>query len=331
MALTEVIPRINIGRKHRDAIMASAETPIADLWQVAIQKLVLDVKDILVQETGDELHVLASLLREAELQKQQCLQKRIKFRIRGKQIVLRDAFDKVISWVKDFSSVVDVAVSLDPGHAALPWAGVRFLLQYIESWKAFIISPLFKAELKKISELDTELQKLARIADAQVTQELHGNVSIIQKLLESLTSTSPRIRVIDGSSVYSKILEDGQFRPFLNGSRLLNIPNTTLGIPRIGSSALLDGHLGIPNAFLSDKQENPLAVPLTYFYCGDARFGHDRVGFEEVLRSLTRQLAVIDRARHEIHGQALAEYERRAAEARLDGFETPKLRTSDCV
>ena len=40
-----------------------------------------------------------------------------------------DLFGKVIRWIDLFKQVGDAAVQYDPVHAALPWAGVRFLLQ----------------------------------------------------------------------------------------------------------------------------------------------------------------------------------------------------------
>jgi hypothetical protein len=42
---------------------------------------------------------------------------------------MRDAAHKVIVWLNLFKQVSDIAAQYDPGHAALPWAGVRFLLE----------------------------------------------------------------------------------------------------------------------------------------------------------------------------------------------------------
>lgn len=44
-------------------------------------------------------------------------------------IILRDVFSKIAGWVEKFVAVGDVAVQYDPGHAALPWAAVRLVLQ----------------------------------------------------------------------------------------------------------------------------------------------------------------------------------------------------------
>jgi hypothetical protein len=37
--------------------------------------------------------------------------------------------DKIITWIDKFIRIGDCAVQYDPIHAALPWAGVRALLQ----------------------------------------------------------------------------------------------------------------------------------------------------------------------------------------------------------
>ena len=44
-------------------------------------------------------------------------------------IVLRDKFDQIVTWVGKFIKIIDSAVQYDPGHAALPWAGVKLILQ----------------------------------------------------------------------------------------------------------------------------------------------------------------------------------------------------------
>ncbi|KAF8535473.1 hypothetical protein BDD12DRAFT_892728 [Trichophaea hybrida] len=48
---------------------------------------------------------------------------------RGEDIVLRDIAMKIMQWVDKFKQIGDIIVQYDPGHAALPWAAFRFLLQ----------------------------------------------------------------------------------------------------------------------------------------------------------------------------------------------------------
>ena len=44
-------------------------------------------------------------------------------------INLRVHFDKIVHWVHELVAIGDTLVTYDPGHAALPWAAMRFLLQ----------------------------------------------------------------------------------------------------------------------------------------------------------------------------------------------------------
>lgn len=44
-------------------------------------------------------------------------------------LILRDHAERIVNWLHKFKEVGDIAVQYDPVHAALPWAGVRFLRQ----------------------------------------------------------------------------------------------------------------------------------------------------------------------------------------------------------
>lgn len=59
----------------------------------------------------------------------------------GKKVTARDVLRKAAKWVNHFKEVVDVAVSFDPVHAALPWAGIRFLLTVTKPGILILISP----------------------------------------------------------------------------------------------------------------------------------------------------------------------------------------------
>lgn len=58
-----------------------------------------------------------------------CDQEKWKFNVGGKVINLRDRAEKILEWVDKFKQIGDIAIQYDPVHAALPWAGIRFLLQ----------------------------------------------------------------------------------------------------------------------------------------------------------------------------------------------------------
>jgi hypothetical protein len=47
----------------------------------------------------------------------------------GTVVLLRDVFNKIVDSITKFQDAADFLVSLDAtGHAALPWAGVKFFL-----------------------------------------------------------------------------------------------------------------------------------------------------------------------------------------------------------
>ncbi|KAK2774275.1 hypothetical protein FQN52_004300 [Onygenales sp. PD_12] len=401
-------------------------------WQVAYDRLNPELKASLVTSilTGSRLNVLNAVLDEAERKKKLCLQKRWKIRLHGQTIILRDVFDKIIVWVNEYKSIGDVAMQYDAHIAALPWAGVRFLLQaalndhhcfestihglesvslMITRYAAFealymrrgslvsselqtkliglytkiliflangvkyfsqsaavrMLKSVFQStqdnELREIAEDDKEVGNLARIFDTQVQQDIHSEVEKVRQILETLQS--PITRSVDASTVYAKTMKEQQFQDLLkwlspvpfshhharhSGERLRNSTSWLLGHPQYASwkasssSSLLLLH-GVPgcgktslvsavvDAFLDEKNKNPLAAPLMYFYCGDSRVGRGRADPDEIMRSLIRQLAVIDKTEHKVHEEIQIDYERREALAKLDGFEVPWLRSSDCA
>lgn len=78
----------------------------------------------------DKLNILDDVSILAAVRKNEVIGKRWKIRkLSGKNVILRDVFDKIGFWVKKFREIGDVAVQYDPMHAALPWAGIRLLLQ----------------------------------------------------------------------------------------------------------------------------------------------------------------------------------------------------------
>jgi hypothetical protein len=78
----------------------------------------------------NRLVILKDVLAAVEAKKQRCMEKRWKYTKHNRDVViLRDVFEKMAGWVNKFKEVGDLAVQYDTAHAALPWAGVRLLLQ----------------------------------------------------------------------------------------------------------------------------------------------------------------------------------------------------------
>jgi bifunctional pyridoxal-dependent enzyme with beta-cystathionase and maltose regulon repressor activities len=77
--------------------------------------------------------VLDDLLEEVAKRKRLFQEKQWRYTKRnGDVVIIRDTLSRIVEWVKKFRDVGDVVVQYDPTHAALPWAGVRLLLQVSE-------------------------------------------------------------------------------------------------------------------------------------------------------------------------------------------------------
>lgn len=101
-----------------------------ELWDAALDLLSPEGRRLIVFDEKDKLGRLTDLQRITEDAKAKSIEHRWRFRRRGGEtVVLRDLFSKIVTWIDRFREVGDIAVQYDPAHAALPWAGVRFLLQ----------------------------------------------------------------------------------------------------------------------------------------------------------------------------------------------------------
>jgi hypothetical protein len=91
----------------------------------------------------DKLEILKDILRLAEEKRRLCLEKRWKYKKGSKETILRDKNRKQ-SWIGliNFKQLGDQVVQYDPGHAVLPWAGIRFRLQvYMSVVSAELLDP----------------------------------------------------------------------------------------------------------------------------------------------------------------------------------------------
>ena len=78
------------------------------------------------RETADAADAIRSIMHGILNKKKGKLWK-VKFR--GEEVVLRDVGMKILRWIDKFKQIGDIIIQFDPVHAALPWAGFRFLLQ----------------------------------------------------------------------------------------------------------------------------------------------------------------------------------------------------------
>ncbi|KAF3185890.1 hypothetical protein TWF788_003938 [Orbilia oligospora] len=101
-------------------------------WAEAINKLPKDERELLVpggQSINSGEVIVSNFISEIEGLRDKKKSQEWKIEIGEHKIILRDISEKIIVWLKTFKEVGDIAVQYDPIHAALPWAGVRFMLQ----------------------------------------------------------------------------------------------------------------------------------------------------------------------------------------------------------
>ncbi len=111
------------------AATAAVASESEGYWKKAFDALDADQKRVLSSTRTRRLDIVAAVLQAAEDRRKVCGQKRWKVPLPGgRVVVLRDMLEKIAGWIDRFKVVVDVAVSCDPVHAALPWAAIRFLL-----------------------------------------------------------------------------------------------------------------------------------------------------------------------------------------------------------
>jgi hypothetical protein len=120
------------------ASLSAGATPLRSLWSVALERLPPPDQGRLQEPSASssgggktpppdvDLAALSALVAQ---RRDECQNGRWRFRFRGRDIILRDKAAKALAWLDRFKQVGDVAVKFDPHHAALPWAGVRLLLE----------------------------------------------------------------------------------------------------------------------------------------------------------------------------------------------------------
>lgn len=101
-----------------------------DLWGAALELLQPDDKERIRLRSEDKVTVLSEVLAGALEKREQCKDRQWKLkRINGKVIVLRDVFDKMVSWLNKLQNIGDFVAQLDPVHLAFPWSVIKFFLQ----------------------------------------------------------------------------------------------------------------------------------------------------------------------------------------------------------
>jgi len=97
-----------------------------DLWSRAYKQLPEEYKKDL--DNLDKLDILQKLFDTAKQAQEQNLAKQFKLKWGDKEIDVREKAEGFLACLNKFKEIGDLVMQYDPVHAALPWAGVRFIL-----------------------------------------------------------------------------------------------------------------------------------------------------------------------------------------------------------
>lgn len=104
----------------------------SDLWTKAYNELPVRYKQDLERldntNEPEKLEVLKQLLEDVMEAKRENIARRWKFKWGKKEINVREKAERLVGWIEKFKEVVNTSVQYDPVHAALPWAGIKFIL-----------------------------------------------------------------------------------------------------------------------------------------------------------------------------------------------------------
>ena len=144
----------------------SQNTLVRDLWGLAFEKLSLEDKEAMLSiMSSSKLDILRHLHTAAVKKRTDCEDRRWKFELNGRHIILRDVAEKIIFWIDKFKQIGDIAVNFDPVHALLPWAGLRFLLEVGSKSKPITgprltVKQMTVAESQQMGALLTGVEKI---------------------------------------------------------------------------------------------------------------------------------------------------------------------------
>lgn len=216
-------------------------------------------------------------------------------------------------------------------------------------------------QMQKIVAQEARIPKLAALSDAEDQQDTSRDVRAARSLLEDLEK--PIHRLSDQAALYAKTLEEQRYLeilrwlspvPFVrhherhsesripgSGKWLLEHPHYLRWKSSSQSSILLlHGIIGsgkttlasaVVDSFLKESSKQTSPAPTAYFYCARNASEVERADPDEIMQSIVRQLSFTTHTQKNVHEALLAEYERPEAEAKIDGFDIPRLRVAECI
>ena len=173
----------------------------ANRWAAALELLNPEDRKWVAFDGQDKLKVLTDLQDLTERAKTRAIEKRWRFQRLGRggeTVILRDLFSRIANWINHFKRIGDAVAQCDPIHAALPWAGVRLLLQVT-------ISTSFRLTLKlsKCQVAMSDINQFKCVADgAEAIAHSITRCAILENLyLNGLEPTTKSVQVLEETLV----------------------------------------------------------------------------------------------------------------------------------
>ncbi|KAI1864951.1 uncharacterized protein JN550_008497 [Neoarthrinium moseri] len=187
-----------------------------DLWHQALANLDPDDKSYLDFDGHDQLDIVEQVLSLTDVAQKHCEAKAWSFKRKsGERVIVRDVLAKVARWIKHFVAVGDAVVQYDPAHAALPWAGVRFILQIcIDDFKTydFLVEkiPVIVRQLCRSALMEELLAHTPRAAASELERaliKLHSATIMYLARTKAYWEQSTRKRILRSLTLSTSDLE----------------------------------------------------------------------------------------------------------------------------
>ncbi|CAG9984003.1 unnamed protein product, partial [Clonostachys byssicola] len=213
-----------------------------DLWAAALQTIGDEVRTQIDVTQGNRLKTVDELLGATQRARERLANKSLSFKRKNGEIVfVRDLLARAAKWVNHFKDVGDIIVQYDPNHLALPWAGVRFLLNVAIGDLNTYASVL--EGITKVTELlcrNALLERLLEVPKSKTAEELSR---ALVKLYASILTYFAKACSYYQQSRFKSFIKNGLFASHDLESALENIDEAQRDVDRSATIFGLQEHL----------------------------------------------------------------------------------------
>jgi len=124
--LPSLVPPLEQGDSSQAWDISGGQRGANGLWSKAYKQLPEEYKKDL--DNLDKLDIIQKLFAIAKQVAEQNSAKELTLKWGDKEINVREKAEGFLSCLNKFKEIGDIVMQYDPVHAALPWAGVRFIL-----------------------------------------------------------------------------------------------------------------------------------------------------------------------------------------------------------